>query len=327
MGVIEIAGAGPAGTAAALAAISEGAAVRIHEKSIFPRHKVCGEFLSPEARAALESLGVWGEIAAAGPAIIRDVRLHFGRATKCWRLPAPAYGLSRARLDSALLDAARSRGAAFVRDSFHPAGGTAVIAHGRRDAASRGSRLFGFKAHFAGPAADSVELFFRSGGYAGVSAIENGAANVCGLAPESALSGCRFDIDRFVAGWPQLRERLTPFSRTMDWLVTGPLVFRRVTESPGERLYPAGDALGFVDPFTGSGILAALLTGKLAGSAAARGVPPPAYLRQCTNLLGPQYRFAALARLALFNGWAESLAGWLPGSLLFSLTRPNIALK
>jgi 2-polyprenyl-6-methoxyphenol hydroxylase-like FAD-dependent oxidoreductase len=44
-----------------MAALKEGARVRLFEKSRFPRHKVCGEFLSPELRPALESLGVWPE--------------------------------------------------------------------------------------------------------------------------------------------------------------------------------------------------------------------------------------------------------------------------
>src|SRR5438552_14828863 len=87
---ILIAGGGPAGSAAALAALSEGANVRLFEKTPFPRHKVCGEFLSPEIQPALESLGVWSEFRQAGPAPIRSVKLRFGRHEKSWRLPAPA---------------------------------------------------------------------------------------------------------------------------------------------------------------------------------------------------------------------------------------------
>ena len=45
----------PAGCCAALAAAREGADVRITERSQFPRHKVCGEFLSPEIAPVLGS--------------------------------------------------------------------------------------------------------------------------------------------------------------------------------------------------------------------------------------------------------------------------------
>ena len=47
MRAVHVVGGGPAGAMAAFAAMREGAGVRIFEKSAFPRHKVCGEFLSP----------------------------------------------------------------------------------------------------------------------------------------------------------------------------------------------------------------------------------------------------------------------------------------
>ena len=45
MRAVHVVGGGPAGVMAAFAAMREGAGVRIFEKSAFPRHKVCGEFL------------------------------------------------------------------------------------------------------------------------------------------------------------------------------------------------------------------------------------------------------------------------------------------
>ena len=47
MRAVHVVGGGPAGVWAAFAAMREGAPARIFEKSAFPRHKVCGEFLSP----------------------------------------------------------------------------------------------------------------------------------------------------------------------------------------------------------------------------------------------------------------------------------------
>src|SRR5437868_8448242 len=108
---ILIAGGGPAGACAAMAALADGASVRIFEKSQFPRHKVCGEFLSPEIQPALESLRVWSDFLKASPAPIHSVKLHFSHSEKIWRLPQPAFGLSRYRLDKLLLDCAVSRGA------------------------------------------------------------------------------------------------------------------------------------------------------------------------------------------------------------------------
>jgi len=41
-----VVGAGPAGSAAAISAAKKGATVLLLERSRFPRHKVCGEFVS-----------------------------------------------------------------------------------------------------------------------------------------------------------------------------------------------------------------------------------------------------------------------------------------
>ncbi len=44
-----VVGAGPAGSAAAISAAKKGATVLLLERSRFPRHKVCGEFVSAES--------------------------------------------------------------------------------------------------------------------------------------------------------------------------------------------------------------------------------------------------------------------------------------
>ena len=45
---ILIVGAGPAGTSAAIRLANKGFAVKLLEREKFPRHKLCGEFISPE---------------------------------------------------------------------------------------------------------------------------------------------------------------------------------------------------------------------------------------------------------------------------------------
>ena len=49
-------GGGPAGCAAAITAAQEGASVLLQERGRFPRHKVCGEFVSAESLHVLEKL-------------------------------------------------------------------------------------------------------------------------------------------------------------------------------------------------------------------------------------------------------------------------------
>ncbi|MBK7643787.1 MAG: hypothetical protein IPJ19_12205 [Planctomycetes bacterium] len=325
---IEVIGAGPAGSAAALAALAEGARVTLREKSRFPRHKVCGEFLSPEILPILEALGAAPAFAAAKPARIERVVLHVRGREKRFRLPEAAFGLSRSALDALLLDEALRRGAQLSIERAQPcaaAGSALVLAHGRQAPARSGARLFGFKAHFraASPAAleESVELFFFEGGYAGLSPVEQGELNVCGLAPQAALRECGFQPEELLP--ERLLSRLRPLERSFDWLVTGPLVFRNEFRGHASA-YLAGDALGFVDPFTGSGLLSALLTGRLAGQASSRGTSLEEYYAQCRRTLRRQYRVAATLRGMLGAGLTESVARWIPGEWLYRLTRPRV---
>src|SRR5438067_8868883 len=103
---INILGGGPAGASAALAALAEGARVQVIEKSKFPRHKVCGEFFSPEIAPELERLGVWDAFKSARPARVRRMKLHFGRREKSCTLPEPAWVLSRYVFDNLLFGGA-----------------------------------------------------------------------------------------------------------------------------------------------------------------------------------------------------------------------------
>src|ERR1700722_3581491 len=138
-----ILGGGPAGSAAALAALREGGAARVIEKSRLPRHKVCGEFFSPEIEPELERLGAWDAFRAAGPARVRRTVLHFGTRQKSSRLPTPAFGLSRYAFDLMLLDQARAAGAEVMSEAGEES--PLIVATGRHAIATpRGRRLFGF---------------------------------------------------------------------------------------------------------------------------------------------------------------------------------------
>jgi len=324
---INILGGGPAGLSAALAALRQGTrdiGVRVIEKSRLPRHKVCGEFFSPEIQPELEQLGVWNAFEAAGPARVRRTLLHFGTRRKSSHLPEPAFGLSRFTFDLMLLEQARLAGAEVAGEAQEE---PLIIATGRRAAPiRRGARLFGFKAHFEGPTDDAVELFFFERSYVGVTSIEAGRTNVCGLAPESFLSRFGFEYDEIVTKCPALSARLGPLRRVTQWFSTGPLQygqnFEHLAKDTGQ-VYPAGDALSFVDPFTGSGLLAAVRSGAMAGRAAAVGQPVAEYLRECRASLRQPFQVAGVLRRALEGGWAEKLAPLAPGRLLFALTRPK----
>jgi hypothetical protein len=253
------------------------------------------------------------------------MKLHFGARAIRHRLPEHAYGLSRYELDNLLIHCAATAGAEVIREHWLAAaqGSAVVLAAGRKSIAPAGDRLFGFKAHFSGPVSDAVELFFFQNCYVGVSAIENGATNVCGLAPERALHSVGFHPSDLLQRCAALSDRMRALTRTMDWLVTGPLVFSaRLSESVNGSIHHAGDSLGFIDPFTGSGILNAMRTGELAGLAAARGTPAQEYLRDCGRLLRRPFLISSVFRAIIASGHAGLLASAVPGSFLFHATRP-----
>ena len=319
---ISIVGGGPAGSAAAIAAALRGSAVELHEQSAFPRHKVCGEFLSAEIEPALERLGIWRRFLDQAPARVRTLRLYFGRTRKSAPLPEAAHGLSRYVLDDLLRRRGLELGVSWNRTRAATPAGPTVVASGRRAAAAPGDRLFGFKAHFTGPADDAVELFFFPGGYVGINCVEQGRTNVCGLARESALRRFAFQYDELLDATPAIRERVAPLRRAMDWLSTGPLVFgNSFALSPEPQKFPAGDALSFVDPFTGSGLLVAIRTGELAGASIAERMPVEEYMAAAAAIIGRPFRFSSLLRDAV--RWGELLVPWIPASLLYRITRPR----
>jgi len=121
---------------------------------------------------------------------------------------------------------------------------------------------------------------------------------------------------------PALSARLKPLRRVIPWLSTGPLQYGQSFVNVGPA-YPAGDALSFVDPFTGSGLLAAVRSGAMAGRAAVIGQPVAEYLRECQASLHQPFQVAGVLRKALEVGWAERLLPLAPARLLFALTRPK----
>lgn len=118
-------GGGPAGATASTLLAREGYRVLLLEKSRFPRHKLCGEFITPECMPVFERLGVAERLFAAGAKSIRRMTLYApdGRGLEVpmeWIADghARAIGLTRSRMDSILLDRARESGVE-VREGFH----------------------------------------------------------------------------------------------------------------------------------------------------------------------------------------------------------------
>src|SRR5580704_16230686 len=111
---VVIVGAGPAGAVAATVLARAGARVRILDRSVFPRHKLCGDTVNPGTLALLRRLRMAETIDAKGLPIDGMLLTGDGVAIE-GRYPADLQGraLTRRDLDWALLGQAIDAGAGF----------------------------------------------------------------------------------------------------------------------------------------------------------------------------------------------------------------------
>lgn len=133
---VVIAGAGPAGAAAAITLTRLGLRIALVDKATFPRDKCCGDGLTTAALRRLEHLGLDAERVASWEPV-GDV-VVVGSDGRHVELPLPddgtlfAASATRADLDAALLDVAASSGAAVfegvpVTDVTARAGGAVQV--------------------------------------------------------------------------------------------------------------------------------------------------------------------------------------------------------
>ena len=108
---VAVIGGGIAGTCAALALARQGAHVALLEAGSFPRHKVCGEFFSGEARPVFSRLGLDEALAAAPLQTVRESHLiaPSGRRVRL-QVPQGAFAVSRHSFDALLWEAAQKTG-------------------------------------------------------------------------------------------------------------------------------------------------------------------------------------------------------------------------
>ncbi len=260
---VTIVGGGLAGLSLGLALRRSGVSVDVFEAHTYPRHRVCGEFISGRGRGFLEQLGMGPALLAAGAREARSVAFFDGRRLLArTELPEPALCLSRFSLDALLAEEFVRQGGRLhtgVR-STPPVGEPGwVRATGRRPIAVEGGwRWIGLKAHATGvsPRAD-LEMHFLPDAYVGVCGVEGGRVNVCGLfrsrAPLPELSATWAARLRGPVGSP-LYHGLAPgvFDPASFCAVAGLSLAALPAAATPECVI--GDALGMIPPVTGNGM-------------------------------------------------------------------------
>jgi len=302
-----IVGGGPAGCAAAIALARAGAPPLLLERDPRATEKVCGEFLAEDAARVLGALGL--DLAALGAVPISRALLGAGRHAAEMALPFAAWGLPRATLDAALLEAAGAAGVVVrmgvavggaARDGdgwrLRLAAGPAlpaarlVLATGKHELrglqrAARGTAL-GVKLPLEGAAPEAaIVLLACDGGYAGLQPRPGGGANLCAALDPRALgvAAAARSAEAFlahVAAGSALAERLLAGLRPAQ---PRPLAVAGVPygfiHRGGDRDEPfrIGDQAAVIPSFCGDGVAMALASGLAAAEAVRRGVPAPAH--------------------------------------------------
>ena len=120
---VAIAGAGPAGSSAAIHLSLAGARVLLVEEKKFPRQKLCGEFISPECIAHFKRLGVLDQMNGAGGASVSETVFYSRRGnsvvvpSEWFKSGAQALGLSRSEMDHQLLERAKTAGVEVLEEA------------------------------------------------------------------------------------------------------------------------------------------------------------------------------------------------------------------
>jgi geranylgeranyl reductase family protein len=289
---VVVVGAGPAGSSAALAARKLGASVLLLDRATFPRDKTCGDGIAPHALAVLAELGVTGVEAGFAPVPALHLVGPSG-ASVLRKLDRPDYTIPRKVFDARLVDGAVAAGATLAQHTVRVIDerpGSVVIdgvisartVIGADGAYSLVRRTLGQPTNppealalairgYAPATGPSVQQIVTAGGtqwpaYAWNFPIGDGFANIgYGEVLRGKTLTREYLLDRLAALLPEVDTTAATGLRAHHL----PLSTQRPISGRG-RLLLAGDAYSLINPFTGEGIFYAVLSGSMAGAAAAR---------------------------------------------------------
>jgi 2-polyprenyl-6-methoxyphenol hydroxylase-like FAD-dependent oxidoreductase len=272
---ITIVGGGLAGLTLGIGLRQRGVPVKIFEAGIYPRHRVCGEFISGNGQAVLERLGLLARLEHAGAVRARTVMFVCGsNRSPVRQLAAPALCLSRHAMDALLAGSFQQLGGELLVNTRWTSGEYregVVHASGRRAwVEGEKPRWFGVKAHVSRSTSvkleADLEMHLSPDGYIGVNRINNGEVNVCGLfrvregarRPESRQDWLRGETGSL------LRERLGAAEFAPDSFCSVAGLQLKPQRAAAKKECCIGDALTMTPPVTGNGMSMAFESAEMA---------------------------------------------------------------
>lgn len=272
MKTITIVGGGLAGLFLGILLRQRGLPVIILEAGDYPRHKVCGEFISGRGISLLNRVGLSAVLRSKGLERAETTQFFIeGIASPISFLPETAWCLSRWSLDAVLANRFRAEGGDIRTGTrVRPAeiGEGWVNAGGRLRASAQAAPWVGVKFHLGSMQLKAdLEMHFQDGAYMGVCRVEGGNVNVCALVPRNKLPdrlsenpvhaiarvfeaslGDRLKGSEFIPG------SLTSVAG-LNYLSSG---------NRDQGVVCLGDAQGLIPPVTGNGMSLALESAALA---------------------------------------------------------------
>jgi len=291
---ITIIGGGLAGLSLGIALRHHDVPVVVKEAGGYPRHRVCGEFISGLGDETIEVLGLescFSDAVTLTKAEWYDER----RRLRSDQLPSAAMGLSRWCLDNRMANRMVELGGELetrVRHNRKERQVGMIDCAGRQIA--RQSPWLGLKCHLRSfQGGENLEMHMSPHGYVGICRVENGCYNLCGLFRNAGLKPDAgqpliFNYLRH-CGFDSLLARIDQKSAVAGSACSVAALSYQSSEASGSSGC-LGDAHGLIPPFTGNGMTMALEHAALALD------PLLAYARSELSWEGCQQEIATQSR-------------------------------
>ena len=289
-----IIGGGLAGLTNAIHLSKSRQRVLLIEKNSYPKHKVCGEYISNEVLPYLNSLGI--DPIKGGAKQISKVQVSTTKGNLIkGELPLGGFGMSRYFLDSLLLKEVRLNGVQVLKDTVESVifkkniftvqtkdsgafqSKITIGAFGKRSVLDlkmnrkfikKKSPYLAVKIHVKGDfPEDLIALHNFKGGYCGVSKVENNSINLCYITEYNSFKKYK-NISDFHQQVVFKNKHLKKIFKESKSVFKKPLTISQIsfeTKKPVENhIIMCGDTAGMIHPLCGNGMGMAITSARLA---------------------------------------------------------------